>query len=136
LKTLYLPADRGLKFRQFNLADLGGILVLKSTLHVIIAVTLILVGTAAALQPDQLTPNERQTYERIKQDPQAAQRFLKTREYYQLCLNVVEKRIKEKDLPLRPEGFDESFVSADERVNLLKAEVLRDLYLLVFGDKS
>ena len=69
----------------------------------------------AALTPAQLTSAEKQTYDGLQNDRDAAQRYLATREYLRECRKVVDGSLSAGKLEFEPDEFDSTYVSSAEQ---------------------
>ena len=76
---------------------------------------------ARALNPNQLTAQERAVYDGLKSDRQAAQQYLDTRDFVKQCQRVVAHSMKALDLPVQPDDFNAQYVSAAEQRTVDKA---------------
>ncbi|MDE2489312.1 MAG: hypothetical protein KGM24_00585 [Elusimicrobia bacterium] len=71
----------------------------------------------AALTPAQLTASEQRTYQTLRSNPTAAQRFLVTRDYLRDCQKVVDHKMNALMLKYEPDDFDPSYVNnAEQRI--------------------
>ena len=73
------------------------------------------------MKPEQLAARERRAYDGLKGDPEAASRYLTTRDYLRTCRKVVARTLPALDLPDIPEDFDDAYISETEEKLIDKA---------------
>lgn len=84
------------------------------------------VAGAHALVPSQLTPAEQERYAALKDDPDAAAKFLITREYVRQGKAVVDGTLTAARMPDEPDEFDAQYLFPGE-TNMLKKAVQKAL---------
>lgn len=75
----------------------------------------VLAPRALALDPNQLTADERKQYDALKQDAAAATSYLDTRGFLRQCRKVESNRLDAKSLPIEPADYNKSYVSSAEQ---------------------
>lgn len=83
------------------------------------AVLAVCAGSAKALAPAQLTPDETAVYQGL--DGDAASSYLATRGFLRLCQKVASKSMRSLDLPRKPAGYDAQYLSDEEAAIVKKA---------------